>query len=290
MLLNNKIAFIGFGNMARALAEGAINAGILSKANIIVSSPGLRNGTRTTGFSVAESNQQAAQFGNIIILGTKPDKIQDICKDISDTIKTRKNKPLLVSIAAGVSTATIETYLQCDQLPIARVMPNTPVEVGLGASGIYTNPYVTEDQLKVINAILESSGIAVHMDNEDDLDKITAISGSGPAYFLLFQELITASAEKLGLDRDVATRLVAQTMLGTSMLTRKTNLDFNESRQRVTSTGGTTAAAINRFISGGLEKIVDDAVNAAYQRAVELRRTFNSQNRLTYLTDNFPTK
>lgn len=273
MFLTPRIAFVGFGNMAKALAIGAVNAGALSNDNIIVSSPSFSNGTKSTAFAVAKSNQDAVENADIIILGAKPDKVQTICSDIADTLFERQNKPLIVSIAAGVTIRAVQTYLCSETLPIVRVMPNTPVSVGLGASGFYANSSVTPAQIKLIKSIFESTGIVVRVDDEASLDKITAVSGSGPAYFLLMQEMLTASAVKLGLSRDMATKLVAQTMLGTGLLASKSELGFDELRKQVTSKGGTTAAALDCFIAGGLEKLVDDAVNAAYQRAMELSGT-----------------
>ncbi len=273
MALTQKVAFIGFGNMAKALADGAVNVGTLLTDNIIVSSPSLCNGTKSTGFRVAKNNQDAAKNADIIILATKPDKIQTVCNDMVDIIFEKKIKPLIVSIATGIPTTTIQNYLRSNTLSIVRVMPNTPVSVGLGASGFYANSFVTANQIMLISTILESTGILVTVDDEGSLDKITAISGSGPAYFLLMQEMLTSAAIKLGLGHEVAGTLVAQTMLGTSVLASKSNVSFAELRKQVTSKGGTTAAAVNCFIAGGLEKLVDDAVNAAYIRAIELSYT-----------------
>lgn len=273
MNLTSKIAFIGFGNMARALAEGAIKAGVLKTNNIIVSSPSLCDGTKSTPFMVAKNNLDAANNSEIIILGTKPNTIQDVCNEISETLLEKKNKPLIVSIAAGVTTQAIQHHLRYEKMPVARVMPNTPVSVGLGASGFYANPFVTPDHIKLISSIMESTGIMVTVSAESDLDKITALSGSGPAYFLLLQEMLTRAAEKLGLSHDVASRLVAQTMLGTGVLTKTNKLGFEASRKLVTSKGGTTAAAVDSFIAGGIEELVHNAVFSAHERAVELRKT-----------------
>ncbi len=273
MSLTTQVAFIGFGTMASAFADGAVNAGTLLTDNIIVSSPSLCNGTKATRFRAAKNNQDAAKNADIIILATKPDKIQTVCNNMAGILLEKKNKPLIVSIATGVTTTTIQNYLRSNTLSIARVMPNTPVSVGLGASGFYVNAFVTADQIMLIRAILESTGILVTVDDEGSLDKITAISGSGPAYFLLMQEMLTAAAIKLGLSHDVATKLVTQTMLGTSVLANKSNLSFAELRKQVTSKGGTTAAAVHCFIAGGFEKLVDDAVHAAYIRAIELSYT-----------------
>lgn len=266
----NKIAFIGFGNMAHALAEGAVKAGVLKTTDIIVSSPSLCNGTKSSQFMVAKNNRDAAKNSELIILGTKPNTIHEVCNDIAETIFEKANTPLILSIAAGITTRTIQSHLRCEVMPVARVMPNTPVSVGLGASGFYANSFVRADQIKLVSAIIESTGIMINVNDERDLDKITAISGSGPAYFLLMQEMIKTAAEKLGLSPDIASKLVAQTMLGTSVLTSKNNLSFEESRKIVTSKGGTTAAAVDSFITGGIEKLVCNAVFSAYERAVEL--------------------
>lgn len=267
-----RVAFIGFGNMAKAVVDGAVNAGTLLKNNIIVSSPGLCNGTKTAGYEIAKNNPDAAKKADIIILGVKPNMIETVCGEIADSLLEKNTSPLIISIAAGVTTGTIQKYLRNETLPIVRIMPNIAIAVGLGASGFYATPLVTTGQTLQIKSILESTGILVTVDDEDDLDKITAISGSGPAYFLLIQELLTSAAMNLGLRHDVANTLVAQTMLGTSVLTRNSTLDFRALREQVTSKGGTTAAGVNCFIDGGIERLINEAVNAAYKRAIELRQ------------------
>ena len=269
----HKTAFIGFGNMARALINGAILANQLQNDHIVVSSPSLNNGTQSTPLPIAKNNREAARQAEIIFLCTKPNIIPSICTEIADVIAGKNSKPLIVSIAAGIPTSTIEKHLHCNDIPIIRAMPNTPVSVGLGVIGLYANPFVTLQQRTKVSAILESTGVLVQMNNELDLDKLTAISGSGPAYFLLMEEMLVNAAKKLGLTDEVANTLVQQTMLGTSVLASKSPLRFEALRAQVTSKGGTTAAAIDHFIEGGIEPLVNGAVLAAYHRAIELSTT-----------------
>lgn len=257
--------------MARALVNGALLANPLQKDHIIVSSPSLHNGTRSTPLPIAKNNREAARHADIIFLCTKPNVISSICTEIADVIIEKDHKPLIVSIAAGITTNTIEQHLQCNNMPIVRAMPNTPVSVGLGVIGYYANSFVTPQQITQITAILESTGVLVQVKDEDDLDKLTAISGSGPAYFLLIEEMLVNATKNLGLTDEIAYILVKQTMLGTSVMASESPLRFEELRTQVTSKGGTTAAAINQLIEGGIEQLVNDAVLAAYHRAIELR-------------------
>jgi pyrroline-5-carboxylate reductase len=262
-----KLSFIGFGNMARALVAGAINAGVISGEQIMISSPRSRQNASALTFSVAKSNQHAAQGADVVFLATKPAQIPEVCREIGKALVLMEKKPLIVCLAAGVRTHTIQDYLSDKTMPVIRLMPNTPVAVGWGASGLYANPWVGEASRQFIITLMESTGVVVTVNNELDLDKITAISGSGPAYFLLMQEMLVKAAEKLGLSHDVATTLVQQTMLGTAMLTEKSDLGFEALRHAVTSRGGTTEAALDCFLEKGFEPLVDEAVHAAYERA-----------------------
>ena len=270
MKKTHKTAFIGWGHMASALLNGALMAHALQKDHVIVSSPSLNNGTRSTPLPIAKSNREAAQRADIIFLCTKPNVISSICTEIADVIVKKKNKPLIVSIAAGITMNTIEQHLQCNNIPVVRAMPNTPVSVGLGVIGLYANAFLTPEQMTQITAILGSTGVVVEMKNEDDLDKLTAISGSGPAYFLLIEEMLVKAAKNIGLPDEMAYTLVKQTMLGTSVMTSKSALRFEDLRTQVTSKGGTTAAAIHQLMEGGIEQLINDAVLAAYHRAIEL--------------------
>ncbi len=258
--------------MARALLAGALKTHSLQNDQIIVSSPSLCNNPNSTPFLVANSNREAAHQADIIFLCTKPHLISKICDEIADVVLEKNTKPLIISIAAGILTDTIQAHLHSKNMPLIRAMPNTPVSVGLGVTGFYANAFVTTEQRALFNAILEPTGLLIPVNHEADLNKITAISGSGPAYFLLMEEMLVNAAKNLGLPDDTSHALVQQTMLGTSVLTSKSPLPFEALRAQVTSKGGTTAAAIDCFIAGGIEPLVNHAVHAAYQRAVQLSK------------------
>ena len=259
--------------MARALITGMLKANPLQNDHIIVSSPSLCNNPQSSPFTVANDNCEAARLADILFLCTKPHHIPHVCNEIAEVVSKKTTKPLIVSIAAGVGIDSIEKHVRATNLPIIRAMPNTPVSVGLGVIGFYANAFVTDEQITLFKASLEPTGILVQVNQENELDKITAISGSGPAYFLLIEEMLVNAATNLGLSNDLSYALVQQTMLGTSVLTSKSNLSFAALRQQVTSKGGTTAAAIDFFINGGIESLVSDAVLAAYQRAVQLSKS-----------------
>jgi len=208
-------------------------------------------------------NNLAIADADIIMLAVKPQVMQQVCRSITNT----QHKPLFISIAAGVREADIKRWLGGD-LAIVRCMPNTPALVNLGASGLYANPLVSQNQKQQAEKILQSTGITVWVDEEQQLDAVTAISGSGPAYFFLFIEALQNAATELGLSYDTAAKLARQTALGAA--TMALSKDVVSLRQQVTSKGGTTERAIASFQSNGLPQIVLDAAQSADNRSREL--------------------
>lgn len=265
----NKIAFIGYGKMAKILVD--ITAGIICPAsNIVVSSPSLWSGSQKTHFNVATSNVMAATGADVIILGTKPPTIESVCQEIASSIR---KDTLIVSIAAGVTTHSILEKLGNPSQPIIRAMPNTPLSVKEGMTGLYKNAFITKAHEEVITKLFSAAGDVIvfdHDDSEDVINKVTAISGSGPAYFFYIQEEMIKSAINLGLSRIDAEKLVKKTMQGAAKLTKKSKLTLEEQRAQVTSKGGTTAAAIKTFETLNLNRVLDAGILAAYHRAQEL--------------------
>ena len=263
----NKIAFIGAGNMNRAIIFGLINQKV-APSSIIVSNPSAAKReaiAEQTGILHCQSNTEAAQFADIIVLGVKPHLIADVCQELASSIDIR-NK-CFISVAAGTTLEQIQTALG-EKLPVIRTMPNTPSQLGLGVSGLFASPEVSEQQRQQAEQLMKAVGIIKWLDKESDIDNIIAVSGSGPAYFFLFMEAMAEQAVALGFSEQEARELVQQTALGAAqMVVENPETSISQLRENVTSKGGTTQAALNTFIQGGLPSLVSDAMQAAIDRA-----------------------
>ncbi len=218
-------------------------------------------------FSISTSTDgpAAANQAGIIVLAVKPDTIQIVCERLAGI--EHADEKLFISIAAGVHESDINRWLGGSK-SIVRCMPNTPALLQLGATGLYANPRTSDTQKQIAQSILDAVGITVWVDEENLLDAVTAISGSGPAYFFYFIELLQAAGEKLGLDADTAIKLAKQTAFGAAHMAQKG--DVADLRARVTSKNGTTERAILSFQQNRLDKLVEAATKAASERAAEL--------------------
>jgi len=266
------IGFVGSGNMAEALIKGIVAAKIYAPENVFVSdirTERLELLAEKYGVTVVESNAELAGKVETLVLSTKPQNMADALGSIKDAIG---GKTLVISIAAGIKVAKIAAVL--GQMAIVRVMPNTPALIGEGASALYANERA-KSLLEQVLSIFSSVGKAVVVDNEDLIDAVTAVSGSGPAYyFLLMEEMIKAGVE-LGLPETVAKDLVLQTAKGAGLLA--TEADKNgespaELRRKVTSPGGTTEAALKVFADGKISELISDAITRARDRGRELSK------------------
>lgn len=227
-----------------------------------------------TDFSVNTSNDNIASAAqaDIVMLAVKPQVMQKICEQLAALEKQREQ--LFISIAAGVREADIDRWLGGSRA-IVRCMPNTPSLIQLGATGLYANPQVSSAQKQTAQSILDAVGITVWVEEETALDAVTAISGSGPAYFFYFIELLQQAGIELGLDRETALALARQTALGASTMAQSG--DAAELRARVTSKKGTTEQAILSFQKNHLDTLVKDATRAAFDRSDELARELANQ-------------
>lgn len=262
-----KIAFIGAGNMAASLIGGLLAQG-LPASSIRASDRGAEQREKIAqeyGIEVLASNAQACGDADIVVLAVKPQVMKEVCLDLAAHLREGQ---LIVSIAAGISTASLEAWL--GPRGVVRCMPNTPSLLRLGASGLYANARVSAEQRQQAEQLLGAVGLALWLDDEKLIDAVTAVSGSGPAYFFLLIEAMTASGEQLGLPRQTAAQLTLQTALGAARMALDSQLDAGELRRRVTSPAGTTEAAINSFQTGGFEAMVAQALKAAQQRSAEL--------------------
>jgi pyrroline-5-carboxylate reductase len=265
------IAFIGAGNMAGSIVGGLVEAGHPAQ-RIRAADPfpaSLERLAEIAPVTLCSENAEAAKGADIIILAVKPQVMAEALESIATPVQS--GGALVISIAAGITLASMQARLG-ERAAIVRCMPNTPALLGCGASGLYAADSVSEQQREQAQYILSAVGKTAWVPSEAALDAVTALSGSGPAYFFLFMEAMIDAGCQLGLDRGVATELALQTGLGASRMALENDVDLVELRRRVTSPGGTTERAIASFEADGLREVVNRAMQAASQRAQEMAR------------------
>jgi pyrroline-5-carboxylate reductase len=264
-----KIGFIGAGNMAQAIVKGVISAAAYAPQDILVSDirvdqlDVLRD---QYGITPVEKNTDLASTVDVLVLSVKPQIMPAILAEISGCIKS---DAIVISIAAGVTTSKITAAL--GDVPVIRVMPNTPALVGCGMAGLFS-ANANDDAMQTATNIFSAVGQAIVVATEDLVDSVTAVSGSGPAYFFLLMEQMIAAAQKLGLDEEAATKLVIQTAKGAAILAETSDDSPAQLRQKVTSPGGTTQAALEVFAQNNFDKITEQALTAARDRGKELSK------------------
>jgi pyrroline-5-carboxylate reductase len=265
------IAFIGGGNMARSLIGGLIRNGAPAQA-ISVSEPNaeLREAiARDFSLSAHADNADAARTADVLVLAVKPQVMKIVCAGLRDIALARR--PVIISIAAGIRIGQLDKWLG-GGAAIVRAMPNTPALIGAGATGAHANANVTAAQREIAQSILGATGSTAWIGDEALMDTVTALSGSGPAYFFLLVEALEDAAVDQGLPRETARELALQTCLGAGRMLREDGAAPAELRRRVTSPGGTTQAALESFAASDFTAIVARAVAAATQRGRELSR------------------
>ncbi len=265
-----KIGFIGAGNMAEALIKGVIDAEVYKSKDIAISDicpQRVKALCKKYGVKSAADNCRLAKTVDVLVLSVKPQNMADVLKEIKNAVG--KNL-LIVSIAAGITTKKIQKVL--GNIAVVRVMPNTPALVGAGASAIYATKKA-KAKVKNVLRIFSAVGLAVEVDDEKLMDAVTAVSGSGPAYFFLLAETMLKAAHKLGLKKAIAQRLVLQTAKGAGLLAVEAAKDGKGPdvlRKMVTSPGGTTEAAMKVFAKRNFEKTVLLALWSAANRSKQL--------------------
>ena len=268
----SKIGFIGGGNMAEALIKGIVTAEIYAPQDVLVSdvrAERLEFLADRYGLAIAASNSELASKVETVVLSVKPQMMIEVLGDVKDAIAPGA---LVVSIAAGITVGNISAVL--GKIAIVRVMPNTPALIGEGASALFANEQARPFLEKALS-IFSSVGRAVVVDDEDLIDAVTAVSGSGPAYYFLLMEEMTKVGVELGLPEDVAKDLVLQTARGAGLLAAEADKNGEspaELRRKVTSPGGTTEAAIKVFKEGKMGELVSAAITRARDRARELAK------------------
>lgn len=266
-----KLAFIGAGNMSRSIISGLIKSGY-SKDNILASNPStpkldaLRD---AFGIHTTQSNDEACQFADAIVLAVKPQIMGDMCQQLQQNDLNRK---LFMSIAAGLPVARLQAMLGGDY-PVVRIMPNTPSLLGKGMSGLYADDTVSEGDKQYVEDVMRGVGECVWVQEESGINGVIAAAGSSPAYFFLFLQAMQDEAMTMGFDKDTARIMVQQAMLGAAeMVCHNPDLELSELRAQVTSKGGTTAEAVNTLIAEGLPETVSKAMRAAVARAEEMAK------------------
>lgn len=270
------IGFIGGGNMAASIIGGLLTSGVDAR-QLRAGDPSQESLDRLASLgpiTTSQDNLDIIPGCDVLVMAVKPQLMKVVCAGIADTVQA--NKPLIISIAAGVTSDSLNQWLG-GNLAIVRCMPNTPALLRCGATGLFANTAVSEIQRQQAQQILDAVGLALWVEQESELDAVTAVSGSGPAYFFLMMEAMQASGEALGLNPDVAKQLSQQTALGAARMALESDVDVAELRRRVTSPKGTTERAITIFEDGGFRALVQQALQGTADRADELGRELEGE-------------
>jgi pyrroline-5-carboxylate reductase len=266
-----KIGFIGGGNMASSLMSGLIASGHSAQHIWVsdVNSDTLKALSENLNVNTSVNNDEIINAVDVVVLAVKPQVLSSVAKSVAGLIQ--KKKSLVVSIAAGIGQNSLSQWLGADT-PIVRCMPNTPALVLTGATALHANTQVTPEQHDLAENIMRSVGIALWVNDESELDAVTAVSGSGPAYYFLLMEAMEKAALELGLNEVTARLLVQQTALGAAKIALESSESPEQLRKRVTSPGGTTQRAIETFEQGGFSELVLKALHAARDRSIEMSK------------------
>ncbi len=268
MALGKKIALLGTGNMAEALVKGLLRAGTAKADEILCTEPRAERREEIAaryGVTVLAGNVEATEQADVVVLSVKPQTMEQLLDEIAPAVDHRK---LVISIAAGVSIAAIARKLGAG-VRIVRTMPNTPALVGAGATALARGAHATDADLEQARALFQAVGTTVIVE-EQHLDAVTGLSGSGPAFLFLAIEALADGGVKVGLARPVAMALAAQTVLGSAKLVIETGEHPGRLKDQVTSPGGTAIAGVHALELGGLRAALIGAVEAATKRSKEL--------------------
>lgn len=268
-MTHHTLSFIGGGNMARSLIGGLIADGWpVDRLRVADPNPEqCKTLASRFGIATETDNLAAAQSADVLLLAVKPQVMREVAQGLATTVQTRR--PLVISIAAGIRARDLDRWLGGD-CAIVRCMPNTPAMVQSGATGLFATARVTMAQRDLAESILRAVGLTLWLDDEDLMDAVTALSGSGPAYFFLIMEALQAAGVQLGLPADTARLLTLQTAFGAAKMALESDEDAGTLRQRVTSPGGTTERALQVMEVGNLRDLMQKALTAARDRSREL--------------------
>ena len=267
---NYTVGFIGGGNMARALVGGLISSGYPHE-NLAVAEPSAARRAELApglpGVRLSDDNHAIAALADCLVLAVKPQLMREVCMDLRDDVQ--EHRPLIVSVAAGTHSRDIEEWLGGD-LAVVRVMPNQPALLLQGASGLFANARTSNEQRDRAVEIISAVGSVVNVPDEDSIDAVTAISGTGPAYFYLLIDALMKSAEEFGLDPQAAHKLVMDTARGSAALAAVSGETMEAMIEHVRSPGGTTSAAFAVFDERDIRDIFAEAFAAARERSRQL--------------------
>ncbi len=269
MLDQYHIGFLGGGNMAESLIGGLHKSGVEGGQITVFDpvEPRVRELKQRYGVAGAKNSAELAGKSDICIAAVKPQIMREALLSAKTAIKSRR--PLLISIAAGISVKSIERWTE-NACSVIRVMPNTPALIQMGASALFSSSTATASERSAAETIVGAVGIAVWVDQEFRIDTVTALSGSGPAYFFYMMEALQKAAENHGLDAATARKLCIQTALGAAKLAQSSEQSLEQLRNNVTSPGGTTERGIEKMQQHNFESMIDDTLEAAKQRSAEL--------------------
>ncbi len=255
--------------MAISLIGGLIADGFDSQSIVVADIDKNKRETLAKRFNIQtfDSANAAAQTADTLVLAVKPQALKDVTQEIAAVVKSQK--PLVISIAAGIGTVDIARWLG-GETAIVRAMPNTPALVQCGASGLFANTQVSEKQREDAETILRATGLTVWMDNEEQINAVTALSGSGPAYFFRIMESLEVAGRELGLSQQAAHILTLQTALGAAKLAMESSDTIASLRQSVTSPGGTTEQGLRVMEEHDIDALFKAVLQAAYERAEQL--------------------
>ncbi|WP_126452576.1 pyrroline-5-carboxylate reductase [Sulfuriflexus mobilis] len=268
-MTTSHIAFIGGGNMAASIIGGLIADGYAADCIHVAEPDADKRAALASryGIHTETDNSAAVAKAQAVVLATKPQALHEICSAMAEAVQ--QQQPLIISIAAGIRSSDIDRWLG-GNTAIVRSMPNTPAMVQSGATGLYANAQVSASQHELAESIMRAVGITLWLGNEAQLDAVTALSGSGPAYFFYVMEVMASAGKALGLEADAARLLAIQTAFGAAKLALESSEDPAILRERVTSPGGTTERALSVLREGGLEALFIEALQSANDRAAEL--------------------
>ena len=267
--MNKQIAFIGAGNMAGALIGGLLADGVPAQ-NLIAADPSAEKChalESATGIRTTADNNTAVTQADIVVLAVKPQVLQQVAREIATQVQ--QSAPLVVSIVAGVRCDTLSTWLG-DGVALIRTMPNTPAMIQCGATALFATAHVSDQQREQAESLMRAVGLTQWVEDEALIDAVTAISGSGPAYFFLVIEAMEAAGRQLGLSAETAHLLTLQTALGAARMALESSETPATLRERVTSPGGTTERALGILEDGGIRDLFARALAGARERSVEL--------------------
>jgi pyrroline-5-carboxylate reductase len=272
---NGQLAFLGGGNMGRALIGGLLRRGTRPEhISVGETFPPARDALSADfGIQATSDNVAAVESASVVVVAVKPQIAGTVLTPLQPLLQ--RTRPLVISIAAGIRIAALESWCGAG-VPVVRAMPNRPALVGAGATGLFAPESVSSAHRSVAEKVMQAVGEVVWVDSEDHLDVVTALSGSGPAYFFLLAELLTQGAIELGLEATAARRLAIATLHGAGQLAQSGDGDLARMRAEVTSKGGTTEAAVKSMESEDLRGILSRALQAATRRSRELAEQFGT--------------